>query len=161
MAPTATRGSAAVATRRQRTARVASRATSTRARAQTAPKPQLAAVPAPIRRPHFALFVSVVALGLLAIVGTYAFLAQQQFEVDRLQKQRTAEQKKYEQLRLEVAELSAPERIVNSAQQLGMVTPAQVTYIQVTASLPAASDPTAEVLSDGWQNVKADLDKSR
>jgi cell division protein FtsL len=114
-----------------------------------------------VRRAPFALFVSVVAIGLFVIVGSYAYLAQQQFTVDRLQRQRTVEQKRYEQLRLEVAELSAPERIVRSAQQLGMVTPQQVTYIQVTASLPAASDPTAEVLSNGWQNVKADLDKSR
>lgn len=154
--------SAAVASRRQSTVRVSQRATVARSTRSTS-KPKLAPAPAPVRRsrPHFAVFVMLVAVGLLSIVGSYAYMAQQQFQVSRLQKARATEQKRYEQLRLEVAQLTAPERIVSSAQKLGMVTPDHVTYIQVTSSLPAASDPTAEILSDGWRNVKADLAKPR
>jgi cell division protein FtsL len=159
MASTATRGGAAVATRRASAARVAPRAVPARA-PRSAPKPKLAPVPQPaLRRPGFAAFVLIVAVALLAVVGSYAYIAQQQFQVDKLQKARITEQRKYEQLRLQVAQLTAPERIVGAAQQLGMVTPAQVTYIQITEPLPAASDPTAEILSNGWQNVKADLGK--
>jgi cell division protein FtsL len=159
MAPTATRGGAAVATRRSSAARVSTRAVPARA-PRPAPKPKLAPVPQPtLRRPGFAAYIVMVAIALLTVVGSYSYMAQQQFRVDKLQKARITEQRKYEQLRLQVAQLTAPERIVNDAEKLGMVTPAQVTYIQVTEPLPAASDPTAEILSDGWQNVKADLGK--
>ena len=106
-------------------------------------------------------YVVVFAAALLTVVASYAYMAQQQIQVDRLQAERAAQQRTYEQLRLQVAQLTAPERIIGAAHQLGMITPDQVTYIQVTEPLPAASDPTAAVLSEGWRNVKADLAKPR
>jgi cell division protein FtsL len=112
-------------------------------------------------RARFAAYVGVVAFALFAVVASYAYLAQTQFRVSSLQKQQREAQRTYEQLRLDVAELTAPERIVSSAQRLGMIQPERVTYLQVTEPLPTASDPTAAVLSDGWTNVKADLGHQR
>lgn len=107
------------------------------------------------------MVLTLLAIGALLVVGTYAFLAQTQFQVHQLEVERATEQRKYEQLRLEVAALTAPERIVTAAQRIGMVTPPEVTYLQVTEPLPSASDPTAEVLSEGWRNVKGDLARAR
>lgn len=170
--PAATaRGSAAVASRRQSTVRVSSRATVARtarpARSTRIEKPVrvVKATPAtaaqPLRWKWLAAYVVVFAASLLVVVASYAYMAQQQIQVDRMAAERASQQRTYEQLRLKVAQLTAPERIIGAANQLGMITPDHVTYIQVTEPLPAASDPTAAVLSDGWRNVKADLAKPR
>ncbi|MFZ4516167.1 MAG: hypothetical protein ACOYN3_07640 [Acidimicrobiia bacterium] len=172
MTATIRRGGAASAARRSSTVRVADRRVA--ARVHQAPKPKVqptpknkvgansvVAVRQGLVRPRFGVVLMLLALAAFAVVGTYAYLAQMQFRVHTLQSQRAEEQRKYEQLRLEVAGLTAPERIVTSAQRLGMITPQEVTYLQVTEPLPSASDPTAEVLSEGWRNVKGDLARSR
>ncbi len=90
---------------------------------------------------------------LLLTVAFYVELAQSQFQVDGISKKTQLEQKRYENLSLKVAELSAPQRIISSAQKLGMVTPQQVTYL--TASTSQVS-PKEALPSDmgSWEQVK-------
>ena len=64
-------------------------------------------------------------------------LIQSEFRLDHINKEAAKEQVRYEKLRLDVAQLSAPERIVATAQQrLGMVVPPQVAYLMA----PGAPD---------------------
>lgn len=95
-------------------------------------------------------------LSVVAIFGAAAFhvmLVQSEFRLEKLEDAATAEQQRYEKLRLEAARLVAPERIVAAAQErLGMVPPAEVAYLLAPAP-PAADDP-ASALSGGWSEVK-------
>lgn len=78
---------------------------------------------------------------LFAVVICHAMLVTGQGRLDRLEQQVTEEQTRYQALRLEVAELEAPGRIVAEAQgRLGMVSPEHITYL---APLPAAGTPAA------------------
>jgi cell division protein FtsL len=82
---------------------------------------------------------SVAAVGL-ALVALHVLIAENQFKLDRLQQRAATEQASYEKLRLQVAQLEAPARIVSEAEgQLGMVQPASVTYLPATTS---GSPPT-------------------
>jgi cell division protein FtsL len=72
--------------------------------------------------------------GVLAVcfglVGLHVVIAEAQFRIDRLQQQASAEQARYEKLRLLVAELEAPARIVSVAEgELGMRQPASVSFL--------------------------------
>src|SRR5204863_9341893 len=74
--------------------------------------------------------------GLFAIVGVRVLLAQGQGPVDQLESKVTAAQAENQRLRLDVAGLESPARIVAEAQsRLGMVPPAVVVY------LPPLGDP--------------------
>lgn len=71
----------------------------------------------------------VVAL-LFVAVGMHVMLAQNQFKLDRLNKQAAAEQAAYQKLRLQVDQLESPQRILSTAQgRLGMVLPPSVTFL--------------------------------
>jgi cell division protein FtsL len=158
--------------------------TSVRVHTKTAPKP--APQPAPrirpplrvvppdyvpprVRRRRARLFVAgvstLVVLGLFGIVSLHVALTQGQFRLDRLQARADAQQARYEQLRLQVAELESPERIVAVAQErLGMVSPPAVTYLsptKATSSRTAArkqSGTAAAGPSTSWNEVKPHLD---
>ena len=68
--------------------------------------------------------------GLFAIVGVRVLLAQGQGPVDQLESKVTAAQAENQRLRLDVAGLESPSRIVAEAQsRLGMVAPAVVVYL--------------------------------
>jgi hypothetical protein len=91
------------------------------------------------------------------IFGAAAFhvlLVQSQFRLDRLSDAAATEQQRYEHLRLEVARLSAPERIVaTAAERLGMVAPPEVAYLP--APSPSATDASsASSLAGNWSEVK-------
>ena len=94
-------------------------------------------------------------LSVIAIFGAAVFhvmLVQSEFRLEKLEAEATAEQQRYEKLRLEVARLGAPERIVAAAQQrLGMVPPAQVSYI--TAASPTDETDAGPAIG-GWSEVK-------
>ena len=85
--------------------------------------------PAPDRPLRLALMAGAV-LTVGTIFGAAIFhvlLIQSEFRLDHLKKEAAREEVRYEKLRLDVAQLSAPERIVATAQQrLGMVVPPQV-----------------------------------
>lgn len=81
------------------------------------------------------------ALLLLAWVACNVLLTQGQLQLDRLQTRQTTDETQQSRLRLEVAELEAPARVVAAAQQqLGMVPPPGVTYLSPTG--PTASAPS-------------------
>jgi cell division protein FtsL len=70
------------------------------------------------------------ALGLFAVVVVHVVLAQQQFQLAALSSRITSARAVNDQLRLQVAQLQAPERVVSDAQkQLGMVSPPSITYL--------------------------------
>lgn len=118
-----------------------------------------------------ALFAIVTIGSMLTAVTFHVKLAESQFELDRLDKQTAAEQRRYEELRLEVAQLAAPDRIVKTAKErLGMVQPSTVTFLgaplTAASSSPGtvsgdgsadANDFTASTLAESWPKVKGSL----
>src|SRR5579884_2425132 len=122
--------------------------------------------PAPDRPLRLAL-VATALLTVGTIFGAAIFhvlLIQSEFRLDQLHQEAAKEQARYETLRLDVAQLSAPDRIVAAAQQrLGMVVPPQVAYLM--APIPPDSgaaagskgagagpdDPAAPSLVGGWE----------
>ncbi|MCU1462186.1 MAG: hypothetical protein JWO37_2261 [Acidimicrobiales bacterium] len=89
------------------------------------------------------LVACVVVAGLFGAVFFHVLLTQGQLQLDRIQTRAAAEHARNERLRLEVAELQSPERIVAAAQQqLGMVPPASVTYLSPSGSRPAGPPAT-------------------
>jgi cell division protein FtsL len=99
---------------------------------------QRAARQANRRRLVFSLGIAGAAAVCLALVALHVLIAENQFRLDNLQQQAAAEQASYEKLRLQVAELEAPARIVSQAEgRLGMVQPASVTYLPS----PSATTP--------------------
>ena len=96
--------------------------------------------------------LGLLATGLLAVVTSHVILSQQHYELERLEREAAASQRRYDQLRLEVARLEAPERIVDVAtRRLGMVTPDEVIYLTPTKRVvdPAASAAAGEADEDG------------
>jgi len=94
---------------------------------------------------------------VLTIVGFQVLLAQSQLAIDKLGSRSAAAERRYEDARLRHAELSSPERIVQRAAQLGLVSPAQPpTAVPVTGDLPTAPDAPSTTL-DGWTDVKPTL----
>lgn len=94
------------------------------------------------RRVLVGLFIAAGAAMCLALVALHVLMAENQFILDRLQQQASGQQAQYEKLRLQVAELEAPARIVGLAEGgLGMSQPATVTYLPAISASgkPAAS----------------------
>jgi hypothetical protein len=122
--------------------------------------------PAPDRPLRLALVA-----GAILTVGTifgaaifHVLLIQSEFRLDHLNKEAAKEEVRYEKLRLDVAQLSAPERIVATAQQrLGMVVPPQIAYLMAPAVVDSKGtsatpdDPAAPSLAGGWAEVKPHL----
>ena len=127
--------------------------------------------PAPDRPLRLALVATAV-LTVGTIFGAaifHVFLIQSEFNLDQVNKEAAKEEARYEKLRLDVAQLSAPDRIVATAQQrLGMVVPPQVAYLMVPvppdpgkdkadAQGAGPDDPAAPSLVGGWEEVKPHL----
>ena len=91
----------------------------------------------PVRRPRFNRHhvlawagIAVVAGFALALVMLHVLIAQAQFRLDGLQQEANQQQATYEKLRLSVAQLESPARIVSIAEgELGMQQPGSVTYL--------------------------------
>lgn len=76
-------------------------------------------------------------LTLFALAVAHTVLVQGQMRLDRIDAQLAAEQARYQELRTTVAEMESPGRIVSAAEDLGMVSPAGLVYLQ-----PSSPDPT-------------------
>lgn len=103
--------------------------------------------------------VTLTVLSLFALVGFNVLLAQHQLELERTQQHTSEARTRYEQLRLDVAQLSNPARIVTEAEQrLGMIQPAVITYL--TATLPPGTETVSKgaATPPGWSEVKQHLD---
>ena len=130
--------------------------------------------PAPARSPRDRRLLAIVGSGLLfatTLAGNVAIQAQTtqgQFELERLDAIARRRQADYQGLRLEVAELEAPLRILERARQMGMIEPARVTYLTPTSktSTPAQAGTGDEPAfpheaAQGWADVKPHLDRRR
>lgn len=98
--------------------------------------------PAPRRRARLVtILVSVAVMAsLFGLVASHVMLTQGQFRLESLRARAAAEQTRYERLRLQVAELESPARIVATAQErLGMVPPPTVTYLSPTGAVGAST----------------------
>lgn len=166
------------------TATQSRRATATAAAPARRPAP--ASAPAPARKPRpplrvvtpeetrrvdrrkrarlrIAVGVFVVVGGLFGLVASHVVLTQGQFRLQQLEKKAAESQARYERLRLQVAELESPERIVAAAQErLGMVPPPGVKYLSPTgvAERPSSSAPAAaggKTATPDWTAVKPHL----
>jgi cell division protein FtsL len=105
----------------------------------------------------------VAALCLFGVVVFHVLLTQNQFRLDKLQEQSLDRQAEYDRLRLQVAELESPDRIIAAASTLGMMTPPKVTYLAPTIEEPGDTDTparTADPSTGGessWSTVKPHL----
>lgn len=88
-------------------------------------------------------------------VGLHAEVAEQQMEIDRTRDAVVAAQEYYNEQRLAIAALEAPDRIVNTAMAIGLVTPETVTYLHAEGSFGA--EPTGERRDGSWPEVKQHL----
>jgi cell division protein FtsL len=92
-------------------------------------------------------FVVVGAL-VFGVVTVQAILSQTSFRMGELEKEGIELRQNYGQLKLEVARLSAPGRIVHEAKRLGLTLPDKVRTLSVDAPVaqgqrpPAGSDPS-------------------
>lgn len=66
---------------------------------------------------------------LFGVVICHAMLVTGQGRLDGLEQEVAQEQTRHQSLRLKVAELESPGRIVEAAQGFGMVSPAEITYL--------------------------------
>ena len=107
------------------------------------------------------LLLVVVGAALFGLVASHVALTQGQFELQTLRQKAEAEQARYERLRLQVAELESPARIVAAAQErLGMVPPPGVTYLSPAGPVSGAAadaEPGQEAATDDWSTVKREL----
>ncbi|MGI8793691.1 MAG: hypothetical protein ACR2H3_11030 [Acidimicrobiales bacterium] len=111
-----------------------------------------------------AIVVVVIAAALLfSLVATQVAITQRQFQLQRLEGEADGLQASYDRLRLQVAELESPARIVAAGQQLGLEQPSEVTYLTPTSGLlrtagRSAHQPTpTQATSTSWQTVKPHL----
>ena len=102
------------------------------------------------RRLLVSLGIACVAALCLGLVALHVLIAENQFRLDQLQQTAASQQESYERLRLQVAELEAPARIVSEAEgRFGMVQPGSVTY------LPAVS-PTSQAGAGAGNKASGD-----
>jgi cell division protein FtsL len=102
---------------------------------------------------------------LFAAVGMHVVLAQNQFRLDQLDSQAAAQQARYQQLRLQVDQLSSPQRIIGTAEgKLGMVAPGQVTFLNPSSATSGsgvtsatAGGPAPATAPPNWSTIKPQL----
>jgi cell division protein FtsL len=104
----------------------------------------------------------IVFAALFGAVVSSTWRVQSQQHLDDLDAKVTAAQTRYEQLRLEVAQLDSPARIVDVAtHRLGMVQPGSTTYLLPPPNddtTPTTADPASAVPDESaqgdWTDVK-------
>ncbi len=109
-----------------------------------------------VRIPHLGMWVVYTFLAIIAFFGliySRTALDASAFELQQLETGIAEEQERFQQLRLEVARLSSPERIIPAAEEMGLIFPGDVTPL--TASGVVAGD--ASDLEDRWTEVKSVL----
>jgi hypothetical protein len=117
--------------------------------------------------------IALLGIFCLGLVTFHVLIAENQFTLDRLTQTAATEQASYEKLRLQVAQLEAPARIVSDAEgRLDLVQPGSVTYLPATTSLatkaggpePAGSAPAGSVTAPqgdaDWPSIKPYLSGS-
>jgi hypothetical protein len=82
------------------------------------------------------LGATVTAASMFLLVAFHVFAVQSSFELDELQRELSAEQRRYGMLRHEVATRSSPEAIARGAEARGMVRPEKVNVLRPRAAQP-------------------------
>ncbi len=119
---------------------------------QISARTRLSTVPTPTKTRSSAAITGVVIGGLLLVVsfssvGLHGKLAKDQLVLDKLRSDITLEERSNQTLRVEVAELQAPQRIVAEAERMGMEPSTEVVFLQsATAPVVAESDQTAPTI---------------
>jgi cell division protein FtsL len=155
--------------------RVPVRAPSPAPRREPEPRPALQVVREANRRPRYALWTVIAVGGVFALffglVMFHTVLLKNQRRLDQLDTQVRDQQATYQQLRLQVAQLQSPERILEVATaKLGLVPSSGTTYLTPSgADAVAARQAQAEKATDdgttslagddqggssGWPQVK-------
>lgn len=104
--------------------------------------------------------ISLIAVVALAVSACQVLIAQSQFELARLQSDAATAEDRYDRLRLQVAELESPGRIMATAQErLGMVPPPGVTYLTPVPSESATpkgshTGTNDEAVAADWSRIK-------
>lgn len=108
--------------------------------AETQPNLRVARPPRRVRRrlvsrPTTALFaIALVLAGAVSAIVLHADLAQNQLVLDKLRVEVGAEERTNQRLRVEVAELEAPARLISAATELGLVSAERVDYTPVDST---------------------------
>jgi len=103
---------------------------------------------------------TLIAVLALAVSAFQVLIAQSEFELAGLQANASNAEDRYDRLRLEVAELESPARIMAAAQErLGMVPPPGVTYltpVPTESATPSAgrTAPVGETVAGDWTRIK-------
>jgi hypothetical protein len=86
--------------------------------------------------------VLIACAGVFGLAGIHVLLTEGQFRLGHLQTKANDAQAEYVRLRLQVAQLESPQRIVADAQErLGMVSPSALTYLTPTSPATAVARP--------------------
>lgn len=118
------------------------------------------------RRPVVVAWVLLFLVVLGGNVAVQAQTTQGQFELDKLQRVARQRQADYQRLRLQVAQLEAPQRITDRATEMGMIEAAEVTYLPPTPTTASAGPPRSDdggttqinEAAQRWATVKPHLD---
>ncbi|HXW81711.1 MAG TPA: hypothetical protein VEJ84_19555 [Acidimicrobiales bacterium] len=114
------------------------------------------------RRLLVSLGIACVAALCLGLVALHVLIAENQFRLDQLQQTASSEQESYERLRLQVAELEAPARIVSEAEgRFGMVQPGSVTYLPAVSATSQATASAGNGTSAGAGDDQPSTDVSQ
>ena len=90
---------------------------------------------------------------LFTLVAFHVFAAQSAFSLERLAKERTNEQLRYERLREQVAELSSAQTVSAAAARLGMVPGGTVRTLSVAGGAPAGPTPSGRSAGPSVQSA--------
>ena len=91
----------------------------------------------PRRRTPFALFsLSVVMVLVMLLASAQAIVAQQAFRVADLTRSVDQLEEGHGQLRLKVAEMTSPQRLVRAARRFGLVLPDRVELLEIDPARP-------------------------
>jgi hypothetical protein len=113
-----------------------------------------------IQRRVVAAFAVLAVLGApFALVLVHVELTANQLRLTSMQNRADAAQQRYEKLRLQVAQLESPARVVATAQRLGMVTPTTIHYLTASSGTAPSTSANAPLPSDGqgvdgWATAK-------
>jgi cell division protein FtsL len=106
-----------------------------------------------------AVLAVVTVFALVTAVMFHVMLAQHQMELDRLNVRIAEAQRTYELRRLEATQLASPQRLIQEAQRLGLVSQAEPpkTLLVPGAPMPATDDGTTGDTIRDWSNTKRSL----
>ena len=112
----------------------------------TRPAPPLRLVPAPRRRvarrtPFVLLIVTVLGVGLVALLLLNTGVAQDSFQLTDLRRQSALLQDREEALEQEIAQLSTPDRLAKEAERLGMQPGSSPVFIEVPGGTILGAGP--------------------